>query len=45
MPHFVGVTKDDEKPAIFELYDFSEGGTDIMDQRCAGNTTSTKTKK
>ncbi|XP_020896597.1 piggyBac transposable element-derived protein 3 [Exaiptasia diaphana] len=31
----LGVTKDDKKfkPAIFKLYDFTKGGTDIVDQR------------
>ena len=29
-----GMTKDDQKdkPAIYKLYDFSKGGTDIVDQ-------------
>ena len=33
-PH-LGVTKDDNKfkPAIYKLYDFTKGGTDIVDQR------------
>ena len=31
----LGVTKDDNKfkPAIYKLYDFTKGGTDIVDQR------------
>ena len=31
----LGVTKDDKKfkPAIYKLYDFAKGGTDIVDQR------------
>ena len=30
-----GVTQDDvkKKPAIYKLYDFTKGGTDIVDQR------------
>ena len=29
------VTKDDgkEKPALYKLYDFTKGGTDIVDQK------------
>ena len=32
-----GVTRDDKKkkPAIFKLYDFTKGGTDVVDQRMA----------
>lgn len=35
MPPILGTTKDDgkEKPAIIKFYDFSKGGTDIIDQR------------
>lgn len=35
MPPLIGVTKDDgkRKPAIMKFYDFSKGGTDIVDQR------------
>lgn len=31
----LGVTKDDgkNKPAVFKLFDFAKGGTDIVDQR------------
>ena len=31
----LGVTKDDEKqkPALYKLYDFTKGGTDIVDQK------------
>ena len=44
MPPLLGLTKDDDKskPAIIKLYDFTKGGTDIVDQRSAQNTTSTK---
>ena len=46
-PPLLGVTKDDgkSKPAIIKFYDFTKGGTDIADQRTAGNTTSTKTRR
>lgn len=35
MPPFLGVIKDDgkKKPVIIKLYDFTKGGTDIIDQR------------
>lgn len=35
MPALIGVTKDDgkKKPAIMKFYDFSKGGTDIVNQR------------
>lgn len=35
LPSLLGVTKDDQqkKPAIYKLYDFTKGGTDIIDQR------------
>ena len=31
----LGVTRDDgrDKPAVFLLYDFTKGGTDVMDQQ------------
>ena len=34
MPPLLGTTKDDgkKKPAIYKLYDFTKGGTDVMDQ-------------
>lgn len=34
-PIILGVTKDDNvrKPAIYKLYDYTKGGTDIIDQR------------
>ena len=43
----MGVTKDDgkKKPAIIKFYDFTKGGTDIMDQRMDSYTTSSKSKK
>lgn len=46
-PPLLGQTKDDGKmkPAIIKFYDFSKGGTDIVDQRAATNTTSTKSCK
>lgn len=35
MQPLMGVTKEDDKkkPAIYKLYDFTKGGTDIIDQR------------
>ena len=46
-PPLLGVTKDDgkKKPAIIKFYDFTKGGTDIMDQRMDSYTTSSKSKK
>ena len=43
----LGVTKDDDKkkPAVFKLYDFTKGGTDIVDQRIRTYTTKTKNRK
>ena len=34
MQPLLGTTKDDgkKKPAIYQLYDFTKGGTDVMDQ-------------
>ena len=43
---YLGVTKDEKaKPQIIKFYDFTKGGTDIVDQRSVSFTTSTKTKK
>ena len=46
-PLLLGVTKDDgkAKPAIIKEYDFTKGGTDIVDQRSASYTTSTKSPR
>lgn len=35
MRPLMGITKDDNrlKPAIIKLYDFTEGGTDVMDMK------------
>ena len=43
----LGITKDDGKykPAAFKVYDFSKGGTDIMDQRMGVYTTATKSRR
>ena len=42
----LGTTKDEKKkPAIIKVYDFTKGGTDIMDQRFGNYTTKSKTKK
>ena len=42
-----GVTKDDgkKKPAIFKLYDFTKGGTDVVDQMIGSYSTKTKSPK
>ena len=46
-PVFPGVTKDGgkKKPQIIKFYDFSKGGTDIVDQRMDKFSTATKSKK
>lgn len=43
----LGVTKDDKKskPAIYKLYDFTKGGTDIVDQRVGFYTCKTKSPR
>ena len=43
----LGTTKDDnrEKPALYKLYDFTKGGTDIVDQRMGFHTAKTKSRK
>ena len=43
----LGVTSDDgkSKPAIIKLYDFSKGGTDIVDQKMGFYTTKTKSRR
>lgn len=47
LPPLLGVTKDDnqKKPAIYKLYDFTKGGTDIVDQRINFYTVNTKSRK
>ena len=46
MPPLLGVTKYNEKnkPAIIKFYDFSKGGTDIIDQQMEMYTTNCKSK-
>ena len=45
-PSVQGVTKDEKKkPQIFKFYDFSKGGTDLIDQRTGKYTTSIKSNK
>lgn len=46
-PVTLGVTKDDgvRKPAIYKLYDFTKGGTDIIDQRIHFYTVHTKSSR
>ena len=43
----LGVTKDDEKqkPALYKLYDFTKGGTDIVDQKMGTYTVKSKSRK
>ena len=43
----LGTTKDDEahKPALYKLYDFSKGGTDIVDQKIGNYTVKSKSRK
>ena len=43
----LGITKDDakHKPAIYKLYDFTKGGTDIVDQKMSTYTCKAKSKK
>ncbi len=45
-PPIIGTTKDKKKkPAIMKVYDFTKGGTDIMDQKMSNYSTRTKSKK
>jgi hypothetical protein len=43
----LGTTKDDRcnKMGLYKLYDFTKGGTDIVDQRMGFHTTKTKSRK
>ena len=43
----LGVTKDDQKfkPQMYKLFDFTEGGTDIIDQKMGTYTTKSKSRK
>ena len=43
----LGTTKDDDKkkPGIYKLYDFTKGGTDIIDQRMGFYSTKTKSRR
>ena len=47
VPPLLGTTKDDNKskPAIYKLYDFSKGGTDIIDQRMGFYSCKSKSKR
>ena len=42
-----GVTRDDGKgkPGIYKLYDFTKGGTDVIDQRMGSYTCKAKSRK
>jgi len=46
-PPILGTTKDDgrAKPALLKLYDFSRGGTDIVDQRISSYSSSSKSRR
>ena len=47
VPPLLATTKDDNKskPAIYKLYDFSKGGTDIIDQRMGFYSCKSKSKR
>lgn len=47
VPPLLGTTKDDgkKKPAIMKFYDFTKGGTDVVDQRIGSYTCNTKSDK
>jgi hypothetical protein len=46
IPPIMGITKDDKKkPAIIKFYDFTKGGTDVMDQRIGYGTTNSKSDR
>lgn len=47
MKPILAVTKDDgkQKPAIYKLYDFTKGGTDIVDQRAESFTCKAKSNR
>lgn len=47
MPPLLGTTKDDgkSKPALLKFYDFSKGGTDIVDQRIGNYTVNTMSRR
>ena len=46
MQPILGTTKDDgkQKPAIYKLYDYTKGGTDVVNQRMASYTCKAKSK-
>jgi hypothetical protein len=47
LKQILGTTKDDSrnKLALYKLYDFTKGGTDIVDQRMAFHTSKTKSRR
>ena len=47
MRPLMGITSDDkkQKPALFKLYDFTKGGTDVVDQRIGYYTTKAKSHR
>ena len=46
-PQVLGLTKDDgkDKSGLLKVYDFTKGGTDVVDQRMGFYTTKTKSRK
>ena len=46
-PTLMGVTKDEnrKKPAIYKMYDYSKGGTDVVDQKMSYYSTNTKSAR
>ena len=47
MEPLLGVTKDDQKkkPALYKFYDFTKGGTDIVDQKMGSYTVKPKWRR
>ena len=47
MQPLLGITRDDEKkkPALYKFYDFTKGGTDIVDQKIGSYTCKAKSPK
>ena len=47
MSPLLGVTTDENKrkPAILKLYDFTKGGTDVVDQKLGTYTVKSKSRK
>ena len=46
IPPILGTSKDDQKkPALYKVYDFSKGGTDIVDQRMESYSTRSNSRR